>query len=216
MKKTFAAVVVLCCSVAFAQANTAANTGKGAEMKDQKAAQGQMKGAEMKDMKGGEMKGTEMKEGAQAQMPFHPMKVTEDKKGLDALYKTLMDAMKKGDVETAAANYDFPVMMVTDDSAGNAMAESWDKAKWTKTMSDTMKNMPMDPKMTSKQKYTFLSNGIAFVESTNTATMGGKKTTWKSGAVVIKKDGKWMVKSEQEGGWGDMMKGTGGAPMMNK
>src|SRR5882757_7145960 len=45
-------------------------------------------------------------------------KEKEDKKGVDDLYKTMMDAWKKGDVVTVAENLDFPVIMLSDDSSG--------------------------------------------------------------------------------------------------
>ena len=72
-------------------------------------------------------------------------------------------------------------------------------------MADTMKDMPQDMKITHKHTATFLSDNIASVIEDHSGTMNKKAVAWKSGALLIKKDGKWKVKEMAEGGWGDMM-----------
>src|SRR6266545_6402745 len=52
-----------------------------------------------------------------------------DKKEILALFKSMEMAEKKGDLNAAAALVDFPVLMVTDDSKGQAMSGAWDKEK---------------------------------------------------------------------------------------
>src|SRR2546421_8349289 len=46
-------------------------------------------------------------------------KEAEDKKGVDELFKAVEAAWKKGDAEALAELVDFPVIMMSDDSAGN-------------------------------------------------------------------------------------------------
>lgn len=142
---------------------------------------------------------------AQAWKPRHVTK--KDTKGLDALYKQVDEAYKKGDMDTVASMHDFPVFMLTDNSAGVPSAgDLWSKDQWLSTMKAANENMPKDIKMSRKQKYTFITDSLVFVEETQTATVGkGKPDSWTSGAVLVLKDGKWMFKSGIEGGWGDMM-----------
>lgn len=140
-----------------------------------------------------------------APMTFTPRKVTtEDKKGIEAMYAAHEAACMKGEWETAAASVDFPIYMVTDNAKGEVWAANWDRKQWIDDMTASMNAMPKDAKMKHDRKYTFLTNEMAMVSDTVTGTMGSKKETWKSAGLVVKKDGKWMMKSMIEGGWGDM------------
>ncbi len=141
-----------------------------------------------------------------APMGWKPKKVTKkDTKGIDALYKASEDAWMKGDLAAAEALHDFPVFMLTDNSAGVVSGGQWDKEMWNQAMKPALENMPKDVKMQTKTKPTFVSDSIAFVEETHTMTpKGGKAETWTSASMVILKDGKWMFKAGAEGGWGDM------------
>ena len=137
---------------------------------------------------------------------WKPTKVTKaDTKGVETLYKSMHEAMMKGDAEAMAALCDFPVMMMTDSQAGATYTEMYTKEMWMKEMTQGMQNMPKDMKVDIKTKATFMSNNMAFVEETKNMTMGKMKDSWKGGALVEMKDGKWMFKGQIEGGWGDMM-----------
>ena len=129
----------------------------------------------------------------------------KDSKGIEALYKASEEAWKKGDLEAAAAMYDFPAWMVSDNAAGVVDAQMWTKDQWMANMKPMAENMPKDVKMTHKQKITFITDSMASVEETTTSDANKKKETWTSFSTVIQKDGKWMFKSGIEGGWGDMM-----------
>jgi hypothetical protein len=138
---------------------------------------------------------------------FKPRLVTKggDKKGVEELYKTCDDAMKKGDMDTIASRIDFPVMMMTDNAAGVPTTAMWEKQMWIDTMKKSMEGMPKDIKMAKKTKITFISDSLGMVEETNERTVGKAKDKWTSAAIVELKDGKWMFKGMIEGGWGDMM-----------
>jgi len=154
-----------------------------------------------------EMK-TEM--GAGAGMGWMPRKVThEDKKGIEEMLTQDEAAWMKGDMAGVAANVDFPVYMVTDDSKGMVYTDAWTKDQWMKEMADAMKNMPKDMKMKHNRKYMFLTDDMAIVYDNMSATMGKQKMSWNSAELVVKKNGKWMIKSMMEGGWGDMAKAKG-------
>lgn len=137
---------------------------------------------------------------------WKPKKVTKkDTKGVDALYKASDEAWKKGDLAAAEALHDFPVFMLTDNAAGATSGGEWSKEQWNQMMKPALENMPKDAKMSRKVKATFVTDSIAFVEETNTMTVGkGKPETWTSASIIVLKDGKWMFKAGAEGGWGDM------------
>jgi Domain of unknown function (DUF4440) len=137
-----------------------------------------------------------------------PRKVTrdqQDKKEIAALCKTMHAAAKSGDLNAAVALVDFPVLMVTDDSKGEATAESWTREKWMEVMAPFYKPMP-GVKMTEKPTIFLLTDSLASLDNQWTMTAGNKTTTGRSSMILIRKDGQWRVKSMVEGGWGDMMK----------
>jgi hypothetical protein len=132
-------------------------------------------------------------------------KEKDDKKGIEAAFKAADDAMKKGDINAYAALADFPITMITDDSAGNATVSPADHDAFVKMMGPAM-NMPKDMKMSAKHNISLLSDNLAVVVDENTMTMGKVKATWKSEEVMVQKDGKWLFKTMTEAGWGDLMK----------
>lgn len=144
-----------------------------------------------------------------AQRMAGPMsrKVTkEDKKGIDAMFKSIDDAMKKGDVNGFADNVDFPVMMVTDNQAGQFMSKSVDREEFVKMMGESMSHMPKDMKMSGKHTAHFLSDSLAAIDETMSASMGKTKGNWNGASLAVLKDGKWKMKMMAEAGWGDTMK----------
>jgi hypothetical protein len=49
------------------------------------------------------------------------------------------------------------------------------------------------------------SDSLATLNDTVTMTMGKKSMTSRNTTILVRKDGKWLVKAMMEGGWGDMM-----------
>jgi ketosteroid isomerase-like protein len=152
--------------------------------------------------------------GAVWQRPENPMarivppRVTreaQDKKEITALWKSMEDAQKKGDVNAAADLVDYPVLMITDDSKGEAMGETWTREKWIKVMEPFYANPSPDMKATHKTNIFLLSDSLASVGDVCTLTMGGKTMTLRNASMVVRKNGKWLIKAMAEGGWGDMM-----------
>jgi hypothetical protein len=142
-------------------------------------------------------------------MGWTPRKVThEDKKGIEAMLTKIDNAWKTGDVAATAAMVDFPVYMVTDDSKGTVYTESWTKDMYMTNMTQAMKGMPdmKDMKVKHNRKYDFLTDDMAMVYDNASMTMGKQTINTRSASLVIQKDGKWMIKSMMEGGWGDSMK----------
>ena len=120
--------------------------------------------------------------------------------------KVMEQAGKKGDLAAAAATIDFPVLMVTDDSKGQASAESWSREQWVKVM-EPMYAKPMEGKMTHQPVIFLASDSLATLNDVVTMTMGKKSITARNTTILVRKDGQWLVKAMMEGGWGDMMAG---------
>jgi hypothetical protein len=128
----------------------------------------------------------------------------EDKKGIVATYKAMEEAWKAGDVNAAADLVDFPVIMLSDDSAGAASSFNATREQWIKIMKPAMENHPKDMKMKHKQAPHFLSDTLAVTIEETSMSHGKMKGKWKSMSVLNLKDGKWKFKEMAQAGWGDM------------
>jgi hypothetical protein len=136
-----------------------------------------------------------------------PRKITnekESKKEIEAAVKEMQQVCQKADLDAAAALVDFPVFMVTDNAKGNGVAELWDREKWVKVMEPMFKQPMPDMKPKHKTDIFVISDALASVDDEVTMTMGGKKTTMRNSTLLVRRDGKWLIKSQTEGGWGDM------------
>jgi hypothetical protein len=131
-------------------------------------------------------------------------KVTkEDKKGVDELYKSVEEAMKKQDVNAYADLVDFPVIMLSDDSKGQVQHFVMAREPFIEMMKGFMTQPP--PKdMKHKHTAHFLSDDLAVAIEEMSGTMGKVKGKWKAMSVLTLKDGKWKFKEMAEAGWGDM------------
>jgi hypothetical protein len=145
--------------------------------------------------------------GAMDMTKMGPMsrKVTkEDKKGVEAFFKACDDAWKKGDITALVDMIDFPVIMLSDDSKGQAQHFAATRDQWTAMMKPMVENMPKDVKFTAKHTPHFLSDDLVVVIDETKMTMGKVKGSWKGLSVLTLKDGKWKFKEMAEAGWGDM------------
>ncbi|HEY8210911.1 MAG TPA: hypothetical protein VIG99_25680 [Myxococcaceae bacterium] len=144
-----------------------------------------------------------------------PRKVTkEDKKAItdsmDAMHKTMMG----GNMEEVMANYDYPIFMMTDDKDGNVMTNMADGASWKKMMEPMIKGMAENKDMAAqmakmpkpKTEIFYLTDSMVLVMNKMQMPMGKEKMEVRSSEILINKGGKWMVKGQMEGGWGDMAK----------
>jgi hypothetical protein len=128
----------------------------------------------------------------------------KDKKEIQALLRSFEAAGKKGDLDAAVALVDFPVLMATDDSKGQAAGETWTKERWIEVMKPFYKPMP-EMKVEHRPTVFVITDSLATVSDVATTTMGKRKVTSRSSMLLIRVGGSWRVKSMTEGGWGDMM-----------
>ena len=130
---------------------------------------------------------------------------------VEAVLKKMEQANKKGDLDAATSIIDFPVLMLTDNKAGNAVGGPWSEEEWRKRMAPMFAH-PM-PSMTMKHatKIAVLTPALASVTDDWTVTEGKTTKAGRSAMLLVKKDGAWKVKSMVEGGWGDMKPPEGAA-----
>ena len=140
---------------------------------------------------------------------WRPPKVKKEKQDraeIAKLFKAMEAAGKKGDIEAAASFIDFPVlMMLTDDSMGEAHGAAWTREQWMKEMEPFYKPMP-DMKVKENPTVFLLTDSLATVTNVATITMGKNKPfTTRNSMLLARVGGEWKVKAMVEGGWADAM-----------
>ena len=137
----------------------------------------------------------------------------KDKQEIKAYFSKMEAAQKAGDLDAAAALVDFPVTMITDNSKGEGMGETWDREKWVATMKPFYAHMhpAKNVKVTHKPTVFLLSDSLAVVTDVATITHGAKTITSRSAMTLVRKDGEWRAKTMVQGGWGDMPTAQGAA-----
>jgi hypothetical protein len=124
------------------------------------------------------------------------------KKEITDFLKQMDEHHKKGDFEAATNAIDFPVYMVTDDSAGMIQGDGWSRDRYVQMMKPFFENMPKDIKLTHKPTIQVLSDAMATVVDDFTMTMGKQKMAGRNLTLLVKRDGQWKMKVMAEPGWG--------------
>ncbi len=134
-----------------------------------------------------------------------------DRQELQELFKQMDANSRAGDLEAAAAMIDFPVTMITDDSKGQASGEAWGRERWTEAMKPFYAKPMGDARITHKPTIFLLTDSIADVTDVYTMGQGKHAMTGRTSMILVRRDGKWRVKTMAEGGWGDAMGGPAAA-----
>lgn len=138
---------------------------------------------------------------------WKPHKVTReaaDRKEILALMKAMDAAAVNGDLEAAATLVHFPVLMATDDAKGEASAEPWTREQWVEVMKPMYAKPMSDAKMAHNPTIYLVSDSLAVVGDAWSMTLGKKKMTGRSAAMLVRVDGSWRFAGMMESGWGDM------------
>lgn len=144
--------------------------------------------------------------------PRNVQREAADRKEIAAYFQAMDDAGRKGDIEAAAALVDFPVLMITDDKKGQASGEAWSREQWIQVMTPFYKKPMADMKMSHKPTIFLVTDSLASVDDVVTMTMGKKTVRVRNSSLLVRRDGKWLLKAGMEGGWGDMMGPSQGSP----
>jgi ketosteroid isomerase-like protein len=111
----------------------------------------------------------------------------------------------KGDVEAMADMALFPQVVMTNDSAGECVAQEWDRATFVQAMGmATGDGTP--PGLQNHRDPVFLGPDLAVVVTNTTMTLDGQTQHMRYVDIMAKAGGKWRFKSMVQAGWGDMMR----------
>lgn len=136
-----------------------------------------------------------------------PAQEKQARQQIQAVFKKMEQAAQKGELDSAVALVDFPVLMLTDTKAGDAVGEPWEEEQWRKVMTPFYEKPMKDMRVTHNPKVFLVTEALASVDDDWTMTMGKTKTTGRSSSLLVRKGGEWKVKAMVEGGWGDMPMG---------
>jgi hypothetical protein len=102
---------------------------------------------------------------------------------------------------------DFPVTMITDDSAGKVSSRAATKEQYVAEMKPFWESMPANTKVKHRPTITVYSDSLASVVDDFQMTMGKNKVSGRNTMTLVKVDGAWKTKVMVEAGWGDMAAG---------
>jgi hypothetical protein len=131
----------------------------------------------------------------------------EDHEGLEKLYRDRDEAHKRGDWELLRMTVDFPTTIVSDSADGEAIAYSFEEAEFRERAANAMRLVPRAP-VDHNRRFIFLSDHLAINLEENSVKVGEETLRFKAAHLVIRKDGRWKVKTVVEGGWAKAYKLT--------
>jgi hypothetical protein len=101
----------------------------------------------------------------------------------------------------------FPIIVMTNDSAGDCVTQEWDRETFVQAMAmNTDGADPSDMELKNEREPVFLNSDLAIVVTNATVTTNGEQQHMRYVDIMAKKDGQWRFKSMIQAGWGDMLK----------
>jgi hypothetical protein len=150
------------------------------------------------------------------QQPYIPAKTftpTEnDVQHLLSWFEEYQKNVLKNDLDSMAEMAIFPLIVMTDDSEGNAITQEWDRQAFKQALD--LEAQGVDPAtiaITNKRTPFFLNENVAIVITDAITTVAGESQPSRYADIMFKKDGEWKYKSMIQSGWGDMLKTYFGA-----
>lgn len=150
------------------------------------------------------------------QQPYIPaLTFTPTEKDVQHLLEWFDEYQKhvlKNDLDAMADMAIFPLIVITDDSEGNAVSQEWDRQAFKQALD--LEAQGVDPAtitITNKRTPFFLNENLAIVITDAVTTVAGESQPSRYADIMFKKDGEWKYKSMIQSGWGDMLKTYFGA-----
>lgn len=109
-----------------------------------------------------------------------------------------------GDVEAMADMALFPLVVMSNDSTGECVAQEWDRATFVQAMG--MATGDAAPRLQNHRAPVFLGPDLAVVVTDTTVTTGDEVAYMRYVDILAKTGGRWRFKSMVQAGWGDMMR----------
>ena len=119
-----------------------------------------------------------------------------------AWFDTYDEHVRRGDIAAMADMALFPLMLMTNDSAGEVVARQWGRDDFVQAM-----GMAADESVEifNERRPVFLNSDLAVVITDSTVTAGGQTQHMRYVDVMAKTGGAWGFKSMIQAGWGDML-----------
>ncbi|UWZ34134.1 hypothetical protein Drose_23090 [Dactylosporangium roseum] len=106
----------------------------------------------------------------------------------------------------------FPLVVMTNDSAGECVTQEWDRATFVQAMGMAVGDGdPAAPKLDNRRQPVFLGPDLAVVVTDTTTTLGDQVRHMRYVDVMARTGGRWRFKSMVQAGWGDMLRDQLGA-----
>ncbi|MCA2218361.1 nuclear transport factor 2 family protein [Jidongwangia harbinensis] len=140
------------------------------------------------------------------QSPFtatHFAPTADDTETLLAWFARYDDHVRRNDTAAMADMALFPLVVMTNDSAGECVTQEWDRETFLQAM-----GMGADPstRIDNERRPVFLNSDLAVVVTDSTVTADGRTRYMRYVDVMAKTGGQWRFKSMIQAGWGDMLK----------
>lgn len=100
----------------------------------------------------------------------------------------------------------FPIIVMTNDSAGDCVTQEWDRETFVQAMAMNTADADQEMELKNEREPVFLNSDLAIVVTNSTVTMDGEQQHMRYVDIMAKKDGQWRFKSMIQAGWGDMLK----------
>jgi hypothetical protein len=137
--------------------------------------------------------------------PFTP--AAQDTESLLEWFEQYDGHVRRNDTEAMADMALFPLVVITNDSAGECVTQQWDRPTFVQAMDMGAGGTdPASIHIENQRRPTFLNPDIAVVVTDSTVTTGGDIQHMRYVDVMTKADGQWRFKSMIQAGWGDMLK----------
>jgi hypothetical protein len=130
--------------------------------------------------------------------PFTP--TTEEIDTLLAWFDRYDGHARRNDTAAMADMALFPLVVMTNDSAGECVAQEWDRDTFVQAMGD-----PSAADLENRRRPVFLGADLAVVVTDSTVTADGQTRHMRYVDVMAKTGGEWRFKSMIQAGWGDML-----------
>jgi ketosteroid isomerase-like protein len=117
------------------------------------------------------------------------------------------ELVRRNDTEAMADMALFPLIVMTNDSAGDCVTQEWDRETFVQAMAMNMEGSdPAAMDFVNEREPVFLNSDLAVVVTSSTVTMNGQEQHMRYVDIMAKQDGQWRFKSMIQAGWGDMLK----------
>lgn len=149
----------------------------------------------------------------EAHSPMSTFKPSEkDIKHLLDWFETYQNHILANDLDAMADMAIFPLVVMTNDSEGNAVTQEWDRETFKQALDLAAQGVdPATITITNERQPFFLNENLAIVITDAKTTIAGETQPSRYADIMFKKDGEWKYKSMIQSGWGDMLKAYFGA-----